>query len=455
MKLTDAEVASALRVLPTGEGQASTLFARVSTDTREDLRDCLFVALKGERYDGHAFVADAVAKGAAGVVIADGEAPSSVLAYRVADTLEALGALGLAARRKLGAKVGALTGSFGKTTTKEFAAALLAFAGERFLATKGNLNNLVGMPKTLLSAEGGERYAVLELGISVPGEMELLSRWCEPDVALVTGVGAAHTEGLGDVPGVAREKLKIAAALKAGGTLVLPHGDALLKAPAGSGAKVVTFGWEEGATVRGEGFEPMGVAGSRFTVAGREFRVGLPGRHNATNALGALALVSALGVELPAGAVPVLKAQSGLRGEVRRTGSGANLLVDCYNANPGAVLAALETLAELAGVARKILVLGEMKELGALSEGSHREVGSRAAKMGVSALFAFGGGAAPAVEAAKSEGLSDAALIGSREELTEILRSQAVSGDWILIKGSRSTRLDEVADALAGRSAES
>lgn len=456
MRFTDAEVASALRVMPQGEGMASTVFERVLTDTREDLNGCLFIALVGERFDGNRFLAEAVAKGARGVVHSSGEPPAGALAYKVADTLEALGALGLAARRKLPAKVAAVTGSFGKTTTKEMAAGLLALTGGKFLATRGNLNNRVGLPKTLLSAEGDERCAVLELGISLEGEMSELSRVCEPDVALVTGVGAAHTEGLGDVAGVAAQKLKIAEALRPGGKLLLPFGNPLLKPPAwlSGDVAVETFGWEEGADWRGEEFVSLGAEGSAFSVRGRRVRVGVPGRHNATNALAAWALIASLGVAIPeVEGGPLLAGLAGMRGEVRKTAEGVNLLVDCYNANPGAVGAALETLAELAGTARKIVVLGEMKELGALSESSHREVGRRVAEIGASMLLAFGEGAAPAIEEAVAAGMAPggAALYGSREEITGKLRSGTKSGDWVLIKGSRSTRLDEVADALAPR----
>ena len=452
MRLTATEVAAALyATAPVG---CETIFERVSTDTREDLAGCLYVALAGERFDGHAFIADAVKKGASGVVHARGEVPGGALSFKVADTLNALGQLGLAARRKLACPVGAVTGSFGKTTTKEMAVELLTGAGKKVLATAGNLNNRVGMPKTLLGASGDETVAVLELGISLPGEMSALTKSLRPDAAAVTGVGPAHTEGLLDVATVAREKMSIAEGLPDGGTLILPHGHPLLK-PDGElrerRIKVLTFGWDEGADFRGTDYASKGVGGSTFKVNGLDVAVALPGRHNAANALCAVALASSLGAELKTAGPLGRMAGAPLRGEVRRTAGGVNLLVDCYNANPGAVKAALETLAELAGAARKLAVLGEMRELGDLSASSHLEVGREAARAGVARLFLFGVETGHTKEGATDAGLTPAAVTihETREEIARELAREAGPGDWVLIKGSRSTRLDELAELLS------
>lgn len=451
MRLTLAEALAATGGVAVGAAAAETEFARVSTDTREDLSGALFVALKGERFDGHAFLDAAAAHGARGVLVS-GEAsvPAGLAGIRVDDTLEALGLLARHVRRKLGLKVAAVTGSFGKTTTKDMAVALLKAAGKRVLSTPGNLNNRIGLPLTLLAARGDEEIAVLELGISEPGEMALLSAICEPDAALVTGVGAAHTQGLGDVAGVAAEKLLIASRLAAGGVLLLPHGEPLLKAPAG--VVVKTFGEQRGADRRGGiALSPDG-AGSTLTVEGRTLTVPLPGRHNAQNALAAWALVRELGVEIPEGLDPLAGLKPArLRGEVRRTAGGVNVLVDCYNANPGALAAALETLSRLAGDARKLLVLGEMRELGALTEAAHRQAGVAAAKLGAARLILLGQATEFAARAALAAGMpADAVLrCATREEATNALREFAKPGDWVLIKGSRAARLDEVADALA------
>jgi UDP-N-acetylmuramoyl-tripeptide--D-alanyl-D-alanine ligase len=269
-------------------------------------------------------------------------------------------------------------------------------------------------------------------------------------VALVTGVGAAHTEGLGDVAGVAAEKLEIATGLREGGLLLVPKSDPRL-AP-GAGVRTETFGWEEGADLRAEAPVFRGAAGSEIRVDGRRIAVPVPGRHNARNALAAWALVRALGMVPGPGVEPLAKLGAApLRGEIRRSPRGVNLLVDCYNANPEAVGAALETLAELAGDSRKFVVLGEMRELGALTEEAHREVGRRAAKAGASGLFLFGEAARFSAEGAREAGMDGEAIniYSTREELTRALDAAINAGDWVLIKGSRATRLDEVADALA------
>lgn len=453
MKLSAALAADALG-LPLPPRFAETVFERVSSDSREELCGSLFVALKGLRFDGHDFAGEALAKGAAGLVVERGSYPDSVPVFRVGDTLEALGKLGLGARRKLGARVGVISGSFGKTTTKELAVLLAGYSEKKLLYTRGNLNNLVGMPKTFLGAEGDEEVAVIELGISVKGEMAALSRFSEPDVALLTGVGLAHTEGLGSLETVAAEKLKIASGLKEGGTLLLPHDHPLLKAPAGlsgRGIAVKTFGWDEGADFRGLDRRLHEGGETSFTVGGVRIRVSLPGWHNAMNALGAYALVTSLGVPLPEGEVTLASMPGApLRGEIRETAWGGRMLVDCYNANPSAVAAAIDTLKVLAGDARKIIVLGEMRELGEFSVSAHREAGREAARAGAEKLFLFGPESLPAGEGALEAGIPATGVeyFDSREALAASLKAQGQRGDWLLLKGSRATRLDEVAARL-------
>lgn len=456
MRLTAPEVALGLGVEPLGRPDyAEAVFEKVSTDTRDALEGALFVALKGMRFDAHDYLGLAVEKGALGVVFQRGESPTGTLAFRVDDTLDALGLLGRTARRKLTCPVAALTGSFGKTTTKEMWARLAQSAGINALVTKANLNNRVGAPMTLLGCRGDERAALIELGISLVGEMEALSACVEPEVALITGVGVAHTEGLGSLAAVAEEKLKIAGSLREGGTLLLPHGEPLLAAPgwlAAKGVRVLTFGWNEGADIRGENYQNLGGAGSRFTVEGRALAVGLPGRHNAQNALAAWALFRTMGFTLPVDAQPLQEMKPPpLRGEIRRTPWGANVLVDCYNANPSAVSAALAALTELAGDARKIAVLGEMRELGSLSESAHRNTGGEVAHLGFDKLYVLGENAAPLALGALEAGMAPEAVrhLGGHAQLAEELAATGAEDDWILIKGSRSMRLDLVADAVA------
>lgn len=430
-----------------GEG-AKTVFEGVSTDTRKELAGTLFVALPGERFDAHDFLDKAVSGGAAGLLVSKDTGVKGAAVIKVPDTLAALGSLGRMARRKAGYKLAAVTGSFGKTTTKELALRLLRGAGVKTLGTPGNLNNLIGLPLTLLGAAGDEKFAVVELGISVPAEMERLAKICEPDVALVTGVGPAHTEGLGDVAGVAREKLSIAEGLASGGTLILPHGDPAIEKAAEKLRKdirIVTFGWEKGADFRGEGYESLGEKGSSFYAGGRKVFLPLPGRHNASNALAALALVANLGVSLPPGEELFgREGAASLRGEIAEGPNGSHLLVDCYNANPGAVKAALDTLADLAGGGKKVLVLGDMRELGTLSASEHSSIGVYAVEKGVGELFLLGPETAHTAEAAGKAGLPAAKIhmAGSIEALSEELPAVLGKGDWVLIKGSRAHKLD-------------
>lgn len=449
MKLSLADVLAATGGSLEGPG-LDVPFVGVSTDTRKLPPGSLFVALRGERFDGHAFLETAVAAGAAGVLFSHGAAPTSVPSVRVPDTLEALGRLGRFVRRSLGLRVIAITGSFGKTTTKEIAAALLRAEGARVLQTPGNLNNRIGLPLTLLSAEGDEEAAVLELGVSEPGEMVHLTRICEPDVAVITGVAPCHTEGLGSLEGVAREKLSIAEGLRPGGTLVLPAAEALLTPPVGT--RIVTFGWAEGADLRGEAFEALGLDGSAFRVDGLTLRLPLPGRHNAENALAALAAAEASGFSRRSAAEALSSLRpNALRGEIRSGRGGARLYVDCYNANPRAMEAALETVALLSGAARRLAVLGEMKELGELCRDGHRKVGEAAARLGYRELYLLGEACRWIEEAAVEGGLSAAAIhiYSDRETLAEALLRRLEPGDWVLIKGSRAMGLEAVAERLS------
>jgi UDP-N-acetylmuramoyl-tripeptide--D-alanyl-D-alanine ligase len=461
VKLSLDEVLQATGGELVGRAQgAETLFEAVTTDSRSALAGCLFVALKGERFDGHDFVAQAAAAGAAGVLVDHGEIPEGVLVVQVGETLEALGLLARHVRRKIGFRLGAITGSFGKTTTKEMAAAMLESAGRKTLRTPGNLNNLIGLPLTLLGAGGDESDAVVELGINVPGDMARLAEICEPDAALITGVGEAHTEGLGSVEGVAAEKLGIGAGLgrrEAAGTLLLPYGQRLLQPESSRHIRVVTFGWTPQADVVGSDWTSEGETGSRFQVDGREIQVPWPGKHNADNALAAWALIRAMGAADEVGDDPLATlAVDPLRGHVCNGPNGSRLLVDCYNANPRAVAAALDTLTELAGDARKLAVLGEMKELGHLDEASHREMGRAAVEAGVEQLFLLGESTRFTADEAVKAGLPPDAVqwFNKRESLIRRLLESARSGSaswlsrYVALNRRRQAAKSGMADAL-------
>lgn len=436
-----------------GEGDGA-VFDGVATDTRVNLAGKLFVALRGERFDGHDFLDAAVKGGAAGLLVSRDAGHVGARTILVDDTRKALGLLARAARRAAGFRLGAISGSFGKTTTKELALDLAHMEGRKVLGTEGNLNNLIGLPLTLLGAEGDEELAIVELGISLRGEMEELSGICEPDVALLTGVGIAHTEGLGDLEGVASEKVKIASSLKEGGTLIVPQGDAAIqKALAGlkKPVRVKTFGWEEGADWGAGGYESLGENGSTFTVNGARVTLPLSGRHNAQNALAAIALADELGLKpLGRGELAFKARAQALRGEIIEGPAGSRLLVDCYNANPTAVAAAIDTLAELSGDGRRILVLGDMRELGGKSEEEHRRIGSYAVARGASSIFLLGSEVRFVREAAIKAGLDEekARVMEDPKSLAEELGKTLRRGDWVLIKGSRALKLDRISGLL-------
>ncbi|MDF1555123.1 MAG: UDP-N-acetylmuramoyl-tripeptide--D-alanyl-D-alanine ligase [Deferrisomatales bacterium] len=457
MKLTLEQVLGATggRVLG-GTPPGNPVFTGVATDTRTLQPGSLFVALKGPRFDGHDYLATAAAAGAAGVLVHREVSAQGLPAVRVADTLVALGQLGRWVRRTLGPRVLAVTGSVGKTTTKEIAAAVLGALGMPALVTPGNWNNRVGLPLTLLGATGEEQVAVLELGISEVGEMSHLTSICEPDVALITAVAECHTEGLGSLEGVATEKRSVQAGLRAGGALVVPVGEPLLNRPSEKpGCNKITFGWDPRADVVADGWQARGEEGSMFRLDGVPVQLGLPGRHNADNAVAALAGLDALGVPWRdgVGALASLR-PSPLRGEVRRVAGDIRLLVDCYNANPRAVEASLEVFAGLAGAARKIAVLGEMRELGRGAEEGHNRVGRAAARAGVEQLHLLGRHTAWVRDAAVAAGVSAGSIwiYDDREALVVSLLRRLRPGDWVLVKGSRALGLEAVVDAVAGHS---
>jgi len=433
---------------------ADRSFARVGTDTRTLAPGALFVALKGPRFDGHDHLNDAAARGAVAAMVSRlADAPFPLVL--VSDTRLALGELARLWRERWGARVLAITGSNGKTTVKEMAAAILGRLGET-LATTGNLNNDIGVPLTLLGLHD-QAFAVVEMGANHPGEIAYLSRIARPDVALVNNAGAAHLEGFGSVEGVARAKGEILEGLGEQGVLVLnaddPHAGLWKALAAERGRQVRSFGMRWPADVRSPESEARthwveGGFRTRFPVLTPEGEVEvelrLGGRHNRMNALGAIAACQPLGAD----AAAVQRGLAGLRpvrGRLQpRPGvNGMQLIDDSYNANPDSVAAAIEVLASAPG--RRILVLGELAELGRDALGLHAELGERARRGGVQRLYGVG----PLSQAAVERFGPGASWVDNRERLTEALLRDCGPDDFLLIKGSRSSRMDLVADALA------
>lgn len=426
-------------------------FAEVLIDSRRIGAGDLFVALSGAHADGHDFVAAAAAAGAAGALVARRVA-APLAQIVVPDVEAALGAAARAWRAAFPGTVLAVAGSNGKTTTKEMLAAILAQAGTT-LATRGNLNNQLGVPLTLLRLAPEQRYAVIEIGANHPGEVAALAALARPQVGVVTNAGAEHLEGFGSIEGVARAEGELFAALPPDGTAVVNIDDAYAALWRGmTPARVVGFGLGALADVRATAvrcdvdargfvahFELVAPAGRRA------IELALGGRHNVQNALAAAAAALAAGASLEhvAAGLATMRAVSG-RLQFRLTRAGAWLIDDSYNANPSSVRAAIDVLAELGG--RAWLVLGDMGELGEFAAGSHRDAGRYARARGIERLYAHG----PLAALAAREFGSGAQCFEAAEPLLRALQAELQPDVRLLIKGSRLNRLERVVAALTG-----
>jgi UDP-N-acetylmuramoyl-tripeptide--D-alanyl-D-alanine ligase len=423
----------------------------IGIDTRTLSPGEVFVAIRGERLDGHDFVAAAVERGAAAVVVGR-PVPVDVPQVIVADTTRALADLARAWRARFDLPVVAVGGSNGKTTTKEMIATILGETGP-VLATRGNLNNHIGVPLTLFGLDASHRHAVIEMGANHPGEIALLVDIARPTVGLITNAGAEHLEGFGSLAGVAAAEGEMVAGLDAAATAVINAGDefaATWRAMSRAG-RLVTFG-SASADFRAEEVSCAIEAGAFATTfrlvtpaGSRPVRLGLAGTHNVVNALGAAAAASAAGAS-PDAIVAGLDRMRAVKGrlQLKATPQGAWLVDDSYNANPSSVRAGIDTLAGLHG--RLLLVLGEMAELGPHSRASHEEVARYARERGIERLYALGDGARDAVCAFGA----GATWYASAGDLTAALRPALAAGTYVLIKGSRVNRLERVVDALAG-----
>ena len=452
-RFTHAEVVAATGARPTSTARAP--FDGVSTDSRTLAPGALFVALRGERFDAHGFLADVVARGAAGAVTQAqhprAAVPPGFPLYEVPDTLQALGGLGRFHRRRFTLPLGAVGGSNGKTTAKEMVGAILGVRGPA-LKTEGNLNNEVGLPLTLFRLRPEHVAAVVELGMNHPGEMSRLTAVAEPDAAVITTVQPEHLEGLGTIEGVADAEGELFAGLSPRATAVVnlddPH--VVRQGTRARGARL-GFGRAAGAEVRLVESRPRGKSGLSLVIetGGRRWPVslGFVGEHNALNATGAFALATALGYR-PEECVQGLEAARpyARRLNVVETASGWTVVDDCYNANPASMTAALNTARTLAGGGRVVTVLGDMLELGPGEEQEHVALGGQVSQ--VAALAAFlGPRSAWAAGAAK--GIESAHFL-EVEPLWEWLQPRLRPGDLVLVKGSRGMRLERMVEKLTG-----
>lgn len=439
------EVEAALGLPPEGVTDSGLVFGRVTTDTRRITAGDLFVAIRGDRYDGSAFLADAVEAGAAGAVGDDRPFPGRdrIAFWPVRDGRAALQALAGFHRRRLDVRVIGVTGSNGKTTTKELIAAVLA-QGFPTARTGGNLNNQVGVPLTLLEIGPEHRWAVVEMGMSRPGEIAPLARIAAPEIAVVTNVAASHLEGLGTVEAVLQEKLDLARALGPEGLLVYCGDQPMLRDAARAlSCRRLSYGLHPTNDVAPAEWSLDEDGRGSFRLDGRTYRLRLTGKHNIVNALAAVAIGREAG--LPAGAIAGGIAEPDslpLRMQLERWGEVV-ALVDCYNANPESVISAAATLSTLAGARRRIAVLGEMLELGDSSDEWHAWVGRELAKGAVDLVVAVGPLAAPIADGAEAAGLATRRF-EDRREAERWLVENVAPGDAILFKASRGAELENV-----------
>lgn len=456
VRFSDDQVVQATKGERLRQGPRSS-YGAVCTDTRQLSPGCLFVALAGERFDAHQFVGDAVKNGAAGLVVQKGRLaayPEGCAVFEVPDTLAALGALGRFHRERFKIPVGAVTGSNGKTTTKELVAAILETRGPA-LRTAGNLNNEVGVPLTLFGLEPRHVAAVIEMGMNHKGEIARLAQIARPDAGLITVVQAAHLEGLGSIEGVAEAKGELFFNLPPGGVAVVNADDPrIVRQAVASKAKTLTFGRAEAAEVRLVAVEPNGKSGLGIKVRenGRDWPIALRliGEHNALNATGAFALALALGYR-PEECVRGLEAAQGhaRRLQLYDAPNGVTVVDDCYNANPASMQAALEALAVLSAEGRAVAVLGDMLELGKGEGEEHVALGRRASD-GAALVAFFGPRSKAGYEVASKKLGAQAAHFEDPAALVAWLKPQLAPGDVVLVKGSRGMRLERVVDALVG-----
>lgn len=444
-------------------GDPARVFASVSTDSRA-LADpvvvsgALFIALSGPNFDGHTFVPDLVRRQVGGLLVSHPvSAPGPVAVIEVPDTLVALQDLARAVRRASHACVIAITGSAGKTTTKEMTADLLGATFNVF-RNQGNLNNHIGLPLSLLELRHGADVAVVELGMNHAGEIRTLVGISEPDVRLWTNVGDAHIGHFGSRDAIADAKAEILEGATASSALIANADDALVMARIGGFAgRTITFGESEGADIRATDIVDHGFDGTAANVwidgAAYAIRVPLPGRANLMNALAAIAVAADAGVPVSA-MVPRLSALRPVsrRGEVVTLASGVRVVDDSYNASPAALLRSFEALAATPAP-RRIAMLGEMRELGDLAITLHVACGRAAVAAGVDELVVVGGQVADGLaKGARASGLAPERIHRFADSTAAADHAAALvkPGDLVLVKGSRGTRMDIVADRLKG-----
>jgi UDP-N-acetylmuramoyl-tripeptide--D-alanyl-D-alanine ligase len=445
-----------------GDQDRSREFAKVSIDSRNISAGDLFVAIVGEVHDGHRFANDVVEQGVGGLVVAKDKTGALPIAewqarhiacVAVTDTIRALGDLAAFHRSRNDVAVVAITGSNGKTTTRQMTAEVVA---QKFstLSTIGNYNNQIGVPLTLLRLAPEHAWAVVELGTNSPGEIARLARICSPDIGVITNIGPAHLEGLGSLDGVMREKGQLIDLLKTGGRAVLNADDRRVsKIAARTEKEVLLFGLSKTAAIRATKIQEK-VNGISFSLdlPGESLTIDLkvPGQFMVINALAAAAvghLLELSAAEIKSG-LEAFKPAWG-RMNVFQTANGIHVIDDTYNANPDSMQAAITTLNALRANNRSVFVAGDMLELGAQAESLHRQVGAWAATADINKLCVTGKYAEAVAAGAKDAGMnSENIIIGLQENILDHLKDYLKPGDWVLIKGSRGAKMDTIVERI-------
>lgn len=436
------------------QGDGRVIVSGIATDTRSIKPGELFIALNGENFNGHHFVTAAANAGAgAAVVMAEGDYPSDLTLVRVADTTAALGDIARFHRKRFPIPLIGITGSNGKTTTKDFIAAVLA-QEKTIVKTEGNFNNEIGLPLTLLKIGADTEIAVVEMGMRGLGQIARLAQIAFPDIGIITNVGLSHLEILGSQENIARAKAELIEALPQGGLAITNGDDPLVrKMKAGAGVKTVYYGIEAAdLDCRADEIRPTN-EGMEFTVSTKRgeisLRLPLPGRHNIYNALAAVALAVELGITTQS--IRNGLAQPNLTGRRLKITKhqGFSIIDDTYNASPTSVMAALQVLSQ-SGPGRKIAVLADMLELGPDAATLHYQLGRYAGEHGVDQLFGFGELAREYVTAFNGIYAERGEYFSDKAQLIARLREFVQPGDYVLVKGSRGMKMEEVVADLSG-----
>jgi UDP-N-acetylmuramoyl-tripeptide--D-alanyl-D-alanine ligase len=437
-------------------GSPETIFYGISTDSRSLEKGNLFIALQGEKFDGHDYAESVFNKGASGILIHDEAKISRALAdpghvvIKVADTLSALGDLAHDWRKKFSVPVIALTGSSGKTTTKEMIASIIT-RKKNILKTEGNLNNLIGLPQTIFRLNDQHETMILEMGTNARGEIKRLTRIAEPTIGLITNIGPAHLEGLGTMAAVREEKSDLFLNMSLPAVAVINLDDEAVAAASEKwrGGKV-TFSMSPNADVTVKDIERNGARGTRFNLIIRgnvqKTDMKITGLHHVYNAMAAAAVAVAADVDIQAisEGLAEFRPFSG-RMEIVKLSNGAFVLDDSYNANPASVREALMTLKDLKTNHNGFVFLGDMLELGTEAEEMHRKIGMLIATIGVKALFLRGDYSKIIAAAAMEGGMppENIFFLSDEEQGTDYLNKHLKKGDWVLVKGSRRMKMEE------------